>query len=57
MIETGPYFDCDSHIVEPLENIQAMDLDTRGVALSRTTMDVAERRAAMADRRPPAYKH
>ena len=29
-----------------------MDLDTRGVVLSRTTMDVAERLAAMADRRP-----
>jgi hypothetical protein len=27
------------------------------VVLARTTMDVAERRAAMADGRAPAYKH
>ncbi|MEV8546844.1 enoyl-CoA hydratase-related protein [Streptomyces sp. NPDC051572] len=36
---------------------RAMDLDTRGVALSRTTMDLMERRAALAEGREPTYKY
>jgi enoyl-CoA hydratase len=36
---------------------RALDLDTRGVVLSRTTQDTAERRAATSERRPPNYTH
>jgi enoyl-CoA hydratase len=43
--------------IEAQSFARALDLDTRGVVLARTTMDVAERRAAMADGRAPAYKH
>lgn len=35
---------------------RALDLDTRGVVLSRTTADAAERRAADAERRRPNYE-
>lgn len=36
---------------------QALDLDTRGVVLARTTEDTAERRQASADGRRPHYRH
>jgi enoyl-CoA hydratase len=36
---------------------RALDLDTRGVILSRTTDDISERKAAFAERRPPDFKH
>ena len=36
---------------------RALDLDTRGVILARTTADTAERRAADTERRPPNYRH
>jgi enoyl-CoA hydratase len=36
---------------------QAIDLDTRGVVLSRTTEDARERRAADSEKRPPNYTH
>jgi enoyl-CoA hydratase len=35
---------------------RALDLDTRGVVLSRTTIDATERRAADTEHRPPNYK-
>jgi enoyl-CoA hydratase len=36
---------------------RALDLDTRGVILSRTTEDIAERKASAAEQRPPKYGH
>ncbi len=36
---------------------RALDLDTRGVVLARTTTDTAERRAANQEHRPPDYRH
>jgi enoyl-CoA hydratase len=36
---------------------RALDLETRGVILSRTTADATERRAADEEHRPPTYKH
>jgi enoyl-CoA hydratase len=36
---------------------RAMDFDTRGVVLSRTTADLKERRAALAEGRSPDYKY
>jgi enoyl-CoA hydratase len=36
---------------------RALDLDTRGVIVARTTADTTERRVADSERRPPNYKH
>ncbi len=43
--------------IEAQSFARALDMDTRGVVLSRTTRDTGERRAANAERRPPDYTH
>lgn len=43
--------------VEAQSYARALDFETRGVVLARTTDDTTERRAADAERRAPEYKH